>query len=442
MRYSLFLIGRQRTRIAANVPLALAMLLPVLVLLTSLTATGCADKDKEAWKKAETADSVEAFQQYLQERPKGKYVVQARERIDALDWQEAEEMGTIAAFQNYLREHSDGNYAVQARERIDALDWQEAEEMGTIAAFQNYLREHSDGNYAVQARERIDALDWQDAQATNTIVSYKSYVASYPTGRFVAQAEAAIASLAADESLFLAAQGVGTRTAYEDFLAKYPGHVREPEARQALEDIMADIQGQPVLDLIAQNKIEFKATGAGMTTVHLEVRRLVKHDVTVIIPAATSLVTAGSAQNMVTMVQGKSVLKDDDWASVSVPAACANLHGQVPGVNDSFQIGTVPRQDELEMLTPLLANMSFDVRQAAVWIITDNADYDALGRLVSGIGGFGPRAIDENEAAQAMKLVDDAGIDITQKAIWWDRQRILEGLTGETLRAWLQQRGG
>jgi hypothetical protein len=72
--------------------------------------------------------------------------------------------------------------------------------------------------------------------------------------------------------------------------------------------------------------------------------------------------------------------------------------------------------------------------QAAVWIITDNADYDDLGTLVSRstfqITG-GDRAIREQEAAQAMMHIQRAGVDLEQKAVWRDRFTICRAVLAD-----------
>jgi 2-methylisocitrate lyase-like PEP mutase family enzyme len=76
-----------------------------------------------------------------------------------------------------------------------------------------------------------------------------------------------------------------------------------------------------------------------------------------------------------------------------------------------------------------------------VWIVTDNADYSDLGILVDSQSGFGgSRVINEQETARAMKICDEAGIDITRKAIWRDRQKVISGLKDAELRKWLEQK--
>ena len=130
---------------------------------------------------------------------------------------------------------------------------------------------------------------------------------------------------------------------------------------------------------------------------------------------------------------------------MNVPVACANLHKAVPGTSDRFEIVESPDQDELRLLLPVLErSVSYNVKQAAIWIITDNADYDDLGTLVSSsqfsfLGGT--RAINDYEASKAMWLIDKAGIDIESKAIWEDREIIFEGLKDATMREWLVRRG-
>jgi len=103
---------------------------------------------------------------------------------------------------------------------------------------------------------------------------------------------------------------------------------------------------------------------------------------------------------------------------------------------------------------PILAqaNVSADVRQAAVWIVTDDASFEDLGSLVvSSWGGPGAgrtRAINVYDAACAMKICDEAGIGITYKAIWNDRDTIISQLKFleanwaecKQLRQWLEQK--
>ncbi len=426
------------------------VLLIALIIALALVAIGCGDGEKEAWDEVVTANSAEAARAFLAEHPEGEFAAEALVLLDELAWEEALSTNTAQAVRAFLEELPESQFRQEAEALLDDLDWETARGAGANESYILYVDRHPDGSYVEQAYEQIEVLDWQDTQDAGTISALRLYQETYPSGRFVAEAEARIAELARDDSVFLAAQAQNTREAYESFLAEYPGHQREADARRTLEEILGDAQGRPITDLIVQNKIQAESRGSGIDSVSLEVRRLVQHEVTVLIPAGTFFVAQGSAQNMVTTAERTITLTGDDWDSVSLDAACANMRRSVPRDDDSFEIRASPQQAELGGVARLLAKRgaSTDVVQAAVWIVTDNADYDDLGTLVSGgFGGLGgSRVIDESDAVAAMKTVDDAGIDITRKAIWKDRSMLLRapllrGPTGEDLKAWLEQRG-
>jgi len=209
---------------------------------------------------------------------------------------------------------------------------------------------------------------------------------------------------------------------------------------------LKDMQGRDILELVDQKKVEVKTQGSGIQSVSLQIRRLVDHKVTVLIPGGTFLVShQASSQNMVTTQQTSLPLESNDWVTASVSAACADRLRNVPGSESTFDVQRAPNQDDLKRLMPVLekANVSYAIKQAAIWIVTNDATYDDLGTLVSSpvyqVYG-GTRVINEYEAAKAMKICDQAGINITEKAIWQSRDRIIQGLKDDELKNWLLQK--
>jgi hypothetical protein len=226
--------------------------------------------------------------------------------------------------------------------------------------------------------------------------------------------------------------------ALKHFLEDFPGHKEEASARQVVHDAE---EGQDVFDLLKERKIEIETEGTGIESVSVRIRRLVPYPLTVRIPTGSYFVAANpSSQNMVTTSETKVELLDDGWASAQPDAACSNRPRHVPGNDDTFTVQRAPQQAELAQLMPVIgkANVEYAVRQAAVWIVTDNADYDDLGILVESATGIGgTRVINEEETARAMKICQEAGIDIQHKAIWNDREVILQGLKDHDLKSWL-----
>jgi hypothetical protein len=152
----------------------------------------------------------------------------------------------------------------------------------------------------------------------------------------------------------------------------------------------------------------------------------------VTVPIGTLFVAGSSAQNMVTVAPSMIDLTSAESANFVAGVACANIGRAVPSASDSFSVSAAPNQAALSLALPVIAQSaaSFSTIQAAVWVITDNANYADLGILVRSVGpiafpgGGGSRMINHYEAAQAMMLIDSAGLDITTTRIWRDRKFI------------------
>jgi hypothetical protein len=203
------------------------------------------------------------------------------------------------------------------------------------------------------------------------------------------------------------------------------------------------LEAGDIADLLSHKKIQVQTAGSGIQNVDIRIKRRVAFPITVRIPVGTFFVSGDqSSQSMVATEEREVTLNSDDWEAVTISTACANRERHIPEGRDSFGILRSPNQKALAKLMPALekADVDYQTRQAAVWIVTDNADYNDLGILVGSWNGVGgSRVINEAEAARAMKICAEAGIDIEHKAIWDDRRRILHGLQDEELRKWLQR---
>ncbi len=338
----------------------------------------------------------------------------------------------------------------EERKRLNAVlgrpvrSWRSEGELygGQINARLATIRERLMSAETQEANDAVEQLCWADAESANTIIAYRTYLETYPNGRYAQSARTRQAALVDDEASFSAASQAGTREAIEKFLREYPGHAREAEARHLLHSL----EGYDIVDLLDKGMIEVEPTGSGIESVAVKVRRLVPYGVTVKVPVGTFFVAQdSSAQNMVTTAECRETLTTDDWVTMCASCACANHSRAIPRQRDRFAVQRSPHSLELGSLMPVLdkAQVTYGVRQAAVWIVTDDASYSDLGRLVSRFSWMptgGVQIIKQYEAAQAMKICDEAGIDITQKAVWQDRATILEGLEDAELKTWLEAR--
>lgn len=78
----------------------------------------------------------------------------------AADWKQAQTADTTEAYQEFLRLHADSEFAVRAQERIKQLaedrDWQAAAAADSLDAYQQFVAAHADGKWAQEARVRIE----------------------------------------------------------------------------------------------------------------------------------------------------------------------------------------------------------------------------------------------------------------------------------------------
>ncbi|MDR0534867.1 MAG: hypothetical protein LBG65_00675 [Puniceicoccales bacterium] len=224
------------------------------------------------------------------------------------------------------------------------------------------------------------------------------------------------------------------------------GRVRQAAAAK-LSTAPAARAEKAITDLIKEGKVAVAARGSSISKLSVTLKRMTPYPLEVQIPAGTYFFCDNSAaQNMVSTADVTLTLHGDSQ-STEIPVACANQPRDIPGEHDSFVIGIPKNAGELSKLMAVLGkkNVPYHTKQAAVWIVTDDADYGGLGSLrsvsrftprIPGVA-HGTRSIKEPEAAEAMRLCDEAGIDIKSGRIWRDREKILAELKPGELKNWL-----
>jgi hypothetical protein len=354
-------------------------------------------------------------------------------------WLGARIQNTSPGYGHFLQKFPNSRHTAAATEKWDDLDWKDVPAANSVESFKGYLELHPKGRHAQEARDGIEQIFWDGAGQTNTILAYRAFLEGQPDGKHAAEAKAREVALRINPAPYEAAVKSGSEETLKTFLSDYPGHEKESAVQAVLKDL---VEGIDIFDLLREKKIEVKVQGSGIESINVSLRKRIPEPITARIPVGTYFASANSgAQNMVTTSEERVRLNSDEWMDVSPAAACANRPLDIPDEEVSFSVRRLPQQGELAKLMPVLekAGVDSETRQAAVWIITDDADYDDLGTLVASQFGFGgSRVINELETARAMKICEEAGINIRYKRIWGDRAMILEGLQDEELKKWLQ----
>ena len=135
------------------------------LIVTALLA-GCDTREKD-WEAARQADSIAAYEEFLEQHPDGEYTDAARERIAGIReqnaWDSARDADSVEAYQAFLDEYPDSEHAAQADARIDDLKraerWVQLRNSAEIGQLEAFARRYRDSDEAAQARERIAQLE-------------------------------------------------------------------------------------------------------------------------------------------------------------------------------------------------------------------------------------------------------------------------------------------
>lgn len=143
------------------------LLIPVLACVGAvLTACNTAEND---WNKATAANTMVAYQAFLQQHPGDKHADNAQGRIlglkDEQAWSNAQTVNTIAAYHGYLTAESGGVHAGEAKYQLTALqranDWKVIPKEASAEVLRAFLTKYPQGLESNEARDKLKEMDYR-----------------------------------------------------------------------------------------------------------------------------------------------------------------------------------------------------------------------------------------------------------------------------------------
>jgi outer membrane protein assembly factor BamD (BamD/ComL family) len=385
------------------------------------------------FEKSQTINSVTEFEVFWNSLSLYKFGEKVKQYIIIKEFDATKKKSTITAYQRFIDLFPECNYTLEAKNAIIEKEFQIAKEKKSFEAFDTFF----ENNPAFSVKYFDIAINSLEKTQQNNIASMNftnSKFSNYAKGYCEKSRSETILNSYDIKEL-------------EAFIRDYPKSKSVELAKNRINSINLKTPklGENIFDLVSENKVEVEVKGSDITGVTVSVRKLVPNNINVQIPPGTFFISnSSSSQNMVTRRNKNIVLVDNKWHDYNIEAGCANRIRDIPGADDRFNVQRSPNQQELEILMKVLSkeNTSSKVEQAAIWVVTDNADYNDLGILVmrstySYYGGT-RRVLNQYEAARAMQICVKAGINIKGKAIWQDKEEILNGLENTPLKTWLK----
>lgn len=142
-----------------------------LVLAAAATLWACSSA-QEDWNRANTANTVAAYQEYLSKHPTGEHSADASGRIHSLQddeaWSQAKQTNSVDGYHDYLQKQPTGSHITEAQDALTAAqraaDWKTAESTGTVASLQDFLKKYAVGPEVDEARAKVAALSGYKVQ--------------------------------------------------------------------------------------------------------------------------------------------------------------------------------------------------------------------------------------------------------------------------------------
>lgn len=182
--------------------------------------------EDDLWEEVKSADSIDAYQNYLKHYPRGRYNIVARRKLnDLLEkqliieednlWKNAKRAGTISAYCHYISCSTKKTHLSEAKRKVEELRWNVTLNSNTLEAYQRYLNETDLWLHRDEAYEKIDVFSWERASRLKTEHAYRSYLNTSVQKKHRFEAYTAINDL-----LWNKAEVAGTIEGYNEYLKK------------------------------------------------------------------------------------------------------------------------------------------------------------------------------------------------------------------------------
>jgi len=206
----------------------------------------------------ETLNKIDSYEEYLSSM---------NLTLDAQLWEKSLLANNERAYQEYLNEYPKGNYRDEAQLKINALNavnereeeikaWNKALNKNTKSSYEKYLMNYYNGLHNNEAKRKVDEFirlekekeleekeAWKLVCKKNTKEDYENYLKFYPRGIYCYEAESEISktNLAEETILWDKVSKKDNEKFYKEYLNKYPNGMYLKEAKKYLKEVSFEI---------------------------------------------------------------------------------------------------------------------------------------------------------------------------------------------------------
>lgn len=173
----------------------------LLAVVAAAFVAACASMQSR-WEAALSADTITAYENFLEEYPEGDRADRARARRDELReesaWKGAEAEHTAAAYEEFRKKYPRGRHAREADARLAVISRTGGDDAPSAGA-EKFLRRYRRGIFLDEAQVALEKRSFAQAAAADTISAYEDFLERYPAGRLADDARRRRARLSGEQ---------------------------------------------------------------------------------------------------------------------------------------------------------------------------------------------------------------------------------------------------
>ena len=173
-------------------------------------------KENMSWEKAVSINSMMSYQNYLDNYPEGKYLVEAENKIEYFIYEKAKKEDTEESYNMYLRKYPEGKWVTEIENRQEPKIWERINSKNNEYSYNWYLKKYTLGSFhTVEAYKIREELIWQRLKNSNDKDKLREYLELYPQGKYAAYIEGRISYIQKIEEIEKAQEEIIGEDVYE-----------------------------------------------------------------------------------------------------------------------------------------------------------------------------------------------------------------------------------
>lgn len=209
----------------------------------------------EAWKEAKSENTIEAYENYLENSNYDHFRDDAEEMIAELEndqeneeaeqFNRARRLNTVSAYKEFIEEYPDSRYVKDAKYYLGELqldnEWKSIKNSYNITAYENFLRQHPDFNLKNEVEDRINAeKGHQYYQDGNNVGAYSYFSMVQDPDLFLDNRYANAYKNSKEEYMFKNMNSYTSPDQIKEYLAEFPYTPHREQAENYLAMSLAN----------------------------------------------------------------------------------------------------------------------------------------------------------------------------------------------------------